>query len=263
MEIVRLLHRHRTWLEVVDYKIVRKHTVVRSGKMTEILCRVLVVKSIYPRPMYKKGTIWQIAEYDLDKAVKQLRTEKGFQQRAGGGKLTLKDVEQIIKIAPLMASSYLNLASYPFLQVIQTMISKILYFVLLSALFLVPCVLYMSRRKFMTRFYLGMTALVSARKLYRMMLLIVLLVFHYLHFSVFVYEVGMIFSTIAFTTFFMFMNVDKWLQRLHEERAYNRVAFVSILVFAFTPHLLTMAVTLSFLLLAAQFYPSRYIVSFW
>lgn len=99
MEIVRLLHRHRTWLEVVDYKLVRKHTVVRSGKMTEFLCRVLVVKSIYPRPMYKKGTIWQIAEYDLDKAVKQLRTEKGFQQRAGGGKLTLKDVEQIIKIA--------------------------------------------------------------------------------------------------------------------------------------------------------------------
>lgn len=143
------------------------------------------------------------------------------------------------------------------------MISKILYFVILSALFLVPYFLYMSRCKLMAKFYLGMTALLSARKLYRMVLLIVLLVFHYLHFSVFVYEIGIIFSTIAFTAFFLFMDVDKWLHRLHEEKIANRVAVISIFVFMLTPHLLTMAVTLYFILLAALFYPARRILSYW
>lgn len=115
----------------------------------------------------------------------------------------------------------------------------------------------------MAKFYLGMTALPSARKLYRMVLLIVLLVFHYLHFSVFVYEIGVIFSTIAFTAFFLFMDVDKWLHRLHEEKIASRVAVISIFVFMLTPHLFTMAVTQSFILLAALFYPSRSILSDW
>ena len=143
------------------------------------------------------------------------------------------------------------------------MMTKILYFVLLSTLFMVPCILYKGRSRFMTKFYLGMTCLKSARKLYRLVLLIILLMFHYLHFSVFMYEIGVIFSTVAFTAFFTLMNVDKWLHFLHEDKIYSRVTFVSILVFTFIPHLLTMAVTLSFLLLAAQFYPSRHILSFW
>lgn len=143
------------------------------------------------------------------------------------------------------------------------MIGKILYFVILSALMLVPSLLYMSRCKFMARFYLGMTGLPSARKLFRMMLLVVLLVFHHLHFCVFVYEIGVVFSTIAFTAFFMFMDVDKWLHRLHDEKTISRVMVISIAVFAITPYLLTMAVTLSFILLAALFYPSRRILSDW
>ena len=47
----------------------------------------------------------------------------------------------------------------------------------MSAFFFVPMILHRSRRQFMTRFYLRMTALVTARKLYRLMLLILLYVF--------------------------------------------------------------------------------------
>ena len=43
--------------------------------------------------------MWQIAEYELDKAVKQLRTEHGLPPKAGKGKLTLRHVERIIEIA--------------------------------------------------------------------------------------------------------------------------------------------------------------------
>lgn len=98
-EIVRLLHIHRTWLEVIGSTNVRKHTVIRGNRMTDILCRMLVVKAIYSCPPYRKGTMWQIAEYELDKAVKQLRTEYGLPPKAGKGKLTLRHVERIIEIA--------------------------------------------------------------------------------------------------------------------------------------------------------------------
>ena len=57
------------------------------------------------------------------------------------------------------------------------MTSKILFLILMSAFFFVTMILHRSRRQFMTRFYLRMTALVTARKLYRLMLLILLYVF--------------------------------------------------------------------------------------
>ena len=102
------------------------------------------------------------------------------------------------------------------------MTSKILFLILMSAFFFVTMILHRSRRQFMTRFYLRMTALVTARKLYRLMLLILLYVFHFLY-----------------------------------------IAALAAVVFVFTPHLFTLAVTISFVLLASLFYPSRIVISLW
>lgn len=143
------------------------------------------------------------------------------------------------------------------------MTSKILFLILMSAFFFVLMFLHRSRRQFMTRFYLCMTALVAARKLYRLMLLILLYVFHFLYLCVHYNDIGVVASTIAFAIFFVFMDVERWLQRLHEERTPFRIAALSAVVFAFTPHLFTLAVTVSFVLLAALFYPSYTIVSLW
>ena len=143
------------------------------------------------------------------------------------------------------------------------MTSKILFLILMSAFFFVPMILHRSRRQFMTRFYLRMTALVTARKLYRLMLLILLYVFHFLYLCVHYNDIGVVASTIAFAIFFVFMDVERWLQRLHEERTPFRIAALAAVVFAFTPHLFTLAVTLSFVLLAALFYPSRIVISLW
>ena len=96
------------------------------------------------------------------------------------------------------------------------MTSKILFIILMSAFFFVPMFLHRSRRQFMTRFYLRMTALVAARKLYRLMLLILLYVFHFLYICVHYNDIGVVASTIAFAIFFVFMDVERWLQRLHE-----------------------------------------------
>lgn len=115
----------------------------------------------------------------------------------------------------------------------------------------------------MTRFYLRMTALVAARKLYRLSLLILMYVFHFLYLCVHYNDIGIVASTIAFAMFFVFMDVERWLQRLHEERTPFRIAALVAVVFAFTPHLFTLAVTISFVLLAALFYPSSIVISLW
>lgn len=134
---------------------------------------------------------------------------------------------------------------------------------MMSAFFLVPLFLYRSRKGFMTRFCLRMTTLVTARKLYRQTVLILLYVFHFLYLSVHGMDTGIIGSTIAFAVFYVFMDVDKWLHRLHDDRRCFCTAALSAVVFAFTPYLFTLAVTVSFVLLAALFYPSRSILSLW
>lgn len=115
----------------------------------------------------------------------------------------------------------------------------------------------------MTRFCYRMTALAAARKLYRLVMLIVLLLYHYVSMSVQPYEVGVLGSTLLFAMFFGFADVDRWLHRLHDERKTCAVAGLSVVVFAFTPHLFTLAVSLAFVLLAAIFYPSSRILAHW
>lgn len=138
-----------------------------------------------------------------------------------------------------------------------------IFLLLLSSLFFVPQWLHRKRYPFMRKFYLRMTALRTARKLYRLLLLIVLYVFHFLYLTAYGNNIGVVVSTIAFSVFYVFMDVDKWLHRLHEERKPFRITLISILVFAFVPHLFTMAVTAAFILLASLFYPSRRILSLW
>ena len=76
MKIIHLLDRHRTWLEIESIATVRNHTIVRNGRMTDILSRVLVVKAIHHHFPYTRGQVWQIAEYDLEQAIKSLRFRK-------------------------------------------------------------------------------------------------------------------------------------------------------------------------------------------
>lgn len=139
----------------------------------------------------------------------------------------------------------------------------VIHLLIISTLFLVPMCLYKRRNRFMTRFCFRMTALAAARKLYRLALLIILLLYHYVCMCAQPCEVGILGSTLLFALFFGFADVDKWLHRLHDERKTGAVAGLSAVMFAFTPHLLTLAVSVAFVLLAAIFYPSRWILAHW
>ena len=138
-----------------------------------------------------------------------------------------------------------------------------IFLFLLFSLFFLPQWLHRKRHPFMRRFYLRMTVLPTARKLYRLVLLIVLFVFHFLYLTAYGNDIGVVVSTIAFAIFFCLMDVDKWLHRLHEERKPFRIMVAGILASAFVPHLFTLAVTAAFILLASLFYPSRRILSLW
>lgn len=122
--------------------------------------------------------------------------------------------------------------------------------------FVMPLVLYKSERPFMATFYDAMTRRTKARKLYVQVLLILLLLFHYVYVSGHTGEFGVVPSTIVCAAMFSFKRVDRWLRVLLDRAR----AFVSLslaaLVIGFIPHLYTMAVTITYLLLAALFYPS-------
>lgn len=100
MTIVHILDRHRTWLEIVNIDTVRTHAVIKNGRMTGIPCRMLAVKAFYNHFPYVKGQVWQIAEYDLEHAVKNLRAKDGaFRNRIVKDRLTAEDVERVISAA--------------------------------------------------------------------------------------------------------------------------------------------------------------------
>lgn len=143
------------------------------------------------------------------------------------------------------------------------MISKILFLVFTAALFIVPMCLYKSRKSFMAKFYLRMTAQATARKFYRMVLLIILLSFHFLYLSVQFVPIDLLLSTLLIAAFYMKLDADRCLHALHEKRKAFCVVAIITLAFALTTHLYTTAVTLAFILLAAMFYPSREVLDYW
>ena len=90
-----------------------------------------------------------------------------------------------------------------------------------------------------------------------------LLTFHFLYLSVQTKEVGTLVSTLAFAIFFGFMDVDKWLHRIHEKRKTFRNMAITILILTLFPHTFSMQVTLAIVFMAAQFYPTPEVLSLW
>ena len=94
-------------------------------------------------------------------------------------------------------------------------------------------------------------------------MLILILLYHYIYAGGHFGEWGILVSTILCAILFSFKRADKWLAGLHEEQKRFFLAALLALALCAVPHLHTTAVTLGFLLLAAMFYPSRYVLSRW
>ena len=108
----------------------------------------------------------------------------------------------------------------------------------------------------MTPFFMAMARSGNARKLYVQVWLICLLLFHYVYACGHMGEFGILLSTGVCAAMFSFRWTDNWLRRLLDRPgAFVTLASVA-LVIGFVPHLYTLAITITYLLLAALFYPS-------
>lgn len=143
------------------------------------------------------------------------------------------------------------------------MLLNILQLIFCALPFALPLALYKSRRRFMARFYGTMTHSEKARKLYTRVLLILLLLFHYIYASGHVGESGILLSTGICAAMSSFKLADKWLRFLLDRPLVSAIFALAALLIGFVPHLYTTAVTASYLLLAALFYPSARVMAEW
>lgn len=127
-------------------------------------------------------------------------------------------------------------------------------------LFIVPPKLYKKSSPTMQTFYLSMVMSCNCRKLYTLILLMVLLMYHYVAYYSISVELEILPSSILILFLFNFHCTDKMLRFLHEKNRATCLIAIVTTVFLFTPYLYTMAVTLGFVLLAAIFYPSTKIL---
>lgn len=139
----------------------------------------------------------------------------------------------------------------------------VLQSVFLALPVLLPMALYRSRHPFMAAFYRAMTGNVQARKLYTQLLVVLLLLFHYVYTNGHPGQFGVVLSTIVCAVLFSHRRADRWLRKLHDRpRTFAIYGFIALAICA-VPHLFTMSVTISYILLAALFYPSGRILAEW
>ena len=104
--IVYLMRTYGTWLVIVSYTDVQKYAVIRNGRLTDILCRVLVLQDSSLHDRCRSRQRWNIAECDLDEALSRLRNDDSdFRRRIkeSASNMSSVDVNRIILLATKQA----------------------------------------------------------------------------------------------------------------------------------------------------------------
>ena len=139
----------------------------------------------------------------------------------------------------------------------------VLQFVFLALPVILPMALYRNRRPFMAAFYRAMTGNVKARKLYSQVLVVLLLLFHYVYTTGHPGQFGTVLSATVCAAMFSARRTDRWLRKLNGRRKAMVIFGGTALAICAAPQLFTLSVTISYLLLAALFYPSGRILTEW
>lgn len=102
-QLVSIIDRHRTWIEVADVNHYEVASVERYGTVHTTVCRSLVLEVFRAGKEYGLHHRWSVSEYELDKALaayrKHIRIEKRGDDKHKAVQLTPKDVEEIIQVA--------------------------------------------------------------------------------------------------------------------------------------------------------------------
>ena len=136
------------------------------------------------------------------------------------------------------------------------MITNSIHILLPVLVLLLSLFCYKADGKRMTKFYVHMACRHSWRKFYTLMLLLILLLFHfnYVNIAQSVYDLAP--SSVAFIFLFSHRFTERIIYYLHSGRELFLSATIAI-VCLFVPFFFSTAVTLEILLFGAIFYPSR------
>ena len=104
-QLVHVINESYGWIRVSEAKTYAVRSIRIRCRTYPIASRTLMLRAAYSHRRYPKGSVWQIAEHDLDRAVAQYRKENpDFKARLQGEEntknvLTANDAEQIIRLA--------------------------------------------------------------------------------------------------------------------------------------------------------------------
>ena len=104
-QLARVINESYGWIRVSESKTYAVRSVRIRCRTYPIASRTLMLRAAFSHKRYPKGSVWQIAEHDLDRAISQYRKENpDFKARLQGEEktknvLTADDAEQIIRLA--------------------------------------------------------------------------------------------------------------------------------------------------------------------
>lgn len=135
------------------------------------------------------------------------------------------------------------------------MFTPFIYLLFISAYAVLP-VFYKSKQPAMLQFYLRMTLHPKFRKCFSLVLLAILMVFHFYHLNVFrnVYELAL--SSALCLFLFSHKNMERIFNFLQCGRHLYGVAALSVALL-FVPHTLPLGITTATLVFGSLFYPSK------
>ena len=103
--LVETIRTRHTWITVLHADRERTLMVQVGRELRETRCHVLTLVALRQHGLYRKGHVWDIPEYNLDKAVRSLKRDARFRERWNRDAATADDISEII-----------NRASYGFIR---------------------------------------------------------------------------------------------------------------------------------------------------
>ena len=104
-QLAHVINESYGWIRVSESKTYAVRSVRIRCRTYPIASRTLMLRAAFSHRRYPKGSVWQIAEHDLDKAIAKYRKQNpDFKARLYGkddsqGTITADDAEQIIRLA--------------------------------------------------------------------------------------------------------------------------------------------------------------------
>ncbi|WP_373174916.1 hypothetical protein [Prevotella merdae] len=92
--IVDIIHKCHTWIDVGSSFHWKDTAVSRHGTVQTVCCRCLTLRACHSNNDYVRGQEWHIPLLDIDRSAKILmRKDAGFKKRLASNALTMADVE--------------------------------------------------------------------------------------------------------------------------------------------------------------------------